>query len=336
VPGAPYLGEKAVRLAQERERARSHECGREREQERESERESERARKSERARQKERESERASPACRTGGSCRRPRSRWPRLPRRGAGLAVGREVMITPPCMVSIQNRSGRIQGAACTTLRPMARRALRGPDVGLGGLRVGLCSVAPWLSTQQRCRIRAWTSDYELIGVKWMCAAVQRVATRGGPTSAARRAAALTGCGARGLGVHCPAREKDESGRHIFSRLHGGCMVLLKTARRLHGLVPKTAIIYSARICSTRFTRAIGGRCIGTIGMVYPGTLVPRRQRGIPMHSYENRSQIRARPSYRHAHRKALGLEPFLCLITPLCSYLYGGLYGGCMREHL
>ena len=26
----------------------------------------------------------------------------------------------------------------------------------------------------------------------------------------------------------------------------------------------------------------------------------------------------------------------PFLCLITPLCSYLYGGLYGGCMREHV
>jgi hypothetical protein len=25
-----------------------------------------------------------------------------------------------------------------------------------------------------------------------------------------------------------------------------------------------------------------------------------------------------------------------FLCLITPLCSYLCGGLYGGCMREHI
>jgi hypothetical protein len=25
-----------------------------------------------------------------------------------------------------------------------------------------------------------------------------------------------------------------------------------------------------------------------------------------------------------------------FLCLITPLCSYLYGGLYGGCMGEHM
>jgi hypothetical protein len=50
-----------------------------------------------------------------------------------------------------------------------------------------------------------------------------------------------------------------------------------------------------SARICSTRFIGAIGGRCIGSIGMVHPGTLSHRRQRGIPMHSYENRSQIRA-----------------------------------------
>jgi hypothetical protein len=44
-----------------------------------------------------------------------------------------------------------------------------------------------------------------------------------------------------------------------------------------------------SARICSTRFIGAIGGRCIGAIGMGYPGTLFHRRQRGIPMHSYEN-----------------------------------------------
>jgi hypothetical protein len=28
---------------------------------------------------------------------------------------------------------------------------------------------------------------------------------------------------------------------------------------------------------------------------MVHPGTLFHRRQRGIPMHSYENRGQIRA-----------------------------------------
>jgi hypothetical protein len=28
---------------------------------------------------------------------------------------------------------------------------------------------------------------------------------------------------------------------------------------------------------------------------MVHPGTLFHRRQRGIPMHSYENRSEIRA-----------------------------------------
>jgi hypothetical protein len=34
---------------------------------------------------------------------------------------------------------------------------------------------------------------------------------------------------------------------------------------------------------------------CIGTIGMGYPGTLLRRRQRGILMHSYDNRSQIRA-----------------------------------------
>jgi hypothetical protein len=49
------------------------------------------------------------------------------------------------------------------------------------------------------------------------------------------------------------------------------------------------------ARICFTRFIGAIGGRCIGAIGMVYPGTLFHRRQRGIAIHSYENRSQIRA-----------------------------------------
>jgi hypothetical protein len=29
--------------------------------------------------------------------------------------------------------------------------------------------------------------------------------------------------------------------------------------------------------------------------------------------------------------------LMSFLCLITPLCSYLYGGLYGGlCERAHI
>ena len=49
------------------------------------------------------------------------------------------------------------------------------------------------------------------------------------------------------------------------------------------------------ARIRSTRRTGAVGGRCIGTIGMVHPGTLLHRRQRGIPVHSYENRSQLRA-----------------------------------------
>jgi hypothetical protein len=34
---------------------------------------------------------------------------------------------------------------------------------------------------------------------------------------------------------------------------------------------------------------------------VVYPGTLFHRRQRGIPMHSYENRSQIRALRVYTH-----------------------------------
>ena len=38
-----------------------------------------------------------------------------------------------------------------------------------------------------------------------------------------------------------------------------------------------------SARICFTRSIGAIGGRCIGTVGLVYPGTLFHRRQRGIP-----------------------------------------------------
>jgi hypothetical protein len=32
-------------------------------------------------------------------------------------------------------------------------------------------------------------------------------------------------------------------------------------------------------------------------LGIVYPGTLFHRRQRGIPMHSYENRSEMRALP---------------------------------------
>jgi hypothetical protein len=66
----------------------------------------------------------------------------------------------------------------------------------------------------------------------------------------------------------------------------------------------------HSARICSTRFLGAIGGRCIGTTGIVYPGTLFHRRQRGIPMHSYENRSQIRALPTQwlgLESHQKAM-----------------------------
>jgi hypothetical protein len=35
---------------------------------------------------------------------------------------------------------------------------------------------------------------------------------------------------------------------------------------------------------------------------MVYPGTLFHRIERGIPMHSYENRSEIRALPGLWHA----------------------------------
>jgi hypothetical protein len=67
-----------------------------------------------------------------------------------------------------------------------------------------------------------------------------------------------------------------------------------------------------SARICSTRFIGAIGGRCIGTIGMVYPGTLFHRRQRGISMHSYENRSQIRAlRRSHGHFAQLLVDFTP-------------------------
>jgi hypothetical protein len=37
-----------------------------------------------------------------------------------------------------------------------------------------------------------------------------------------------------------------------------------------------------SARICSTRFIGAIGGRCIGTIGVVHPGALFIGGQRAL------------------------------------------------------
>ena len=64
---------------------------------------------------------------------------------------------------------------------------------------------------------------------------------------------------------------------------------------------------------------------------MVYPGTLFHRRQRGIPMHSYENRSQIRALRSEQTASRlpsekdadlaQKLGqLQPFLAAIPRQC----------------
>jgi hypothetical protein len=49
----------------------------------------------------------------------------------------------------------------------------------------------------------------------------------------------------------------------------------------------------FPVRVCFTRSIGAIGGRCIGTIGVVCPGTLFHRKQRSIPMHSYEHRSQI-------------------------------------------
>jgi hypothetical protein len=42
---------------------------------------------------------------------------------------------------------------------------------------------------------------------------------------------------------------------------------------------------------------------------MVHPGTLFHRRQRGIPMHSYENRSEIRALVEVRQ--RDAVALPP-------------------------
>jgi hypothetical protein len=79
--------------------------------------------------------------------------------------------------------------------------------------------------------------------------------------------------------GDHAPESTGGHAGRARREDLDGG----------------HAAVLHSARICSTTFIGAIGERCIGTIGIVYPGTLFHRRQRGIPMHSYENRGQIRA-----------------------------------------
>jgi hypothetical protein len=45
---------------------------------------------------------------------------------------------------------------------------------------------------------------------------------------------------------------------------------------------------------------------------MVYPGTLFHRRQQGKPMHSYENRSQIRAQPARSEVRRA--GQEAAAC----------------------
>jgi hypothetical protein len=61
------------------------------------------------------------------------------------------------------------------------------------------------------------------------------------------------------------------------------------------HAARMKKIQVGCARMCVTRLIGAVGGRCIGTVGMAHPGTLFHRRQRGIPMHSYENMSQIRA-----------------------------------------
>jgi hypothetical protein len=49
----------------------------------------------------------------------------------------------------------------------------------------------------------------------------------------------------------------------------------------RLHALC-FAPVPSSARICSMRFIGAIGGRCIGTIGMVCPGALFHKRQRAL------------------------------------------------------
>jgi hypothetical protein len=73
-----------------------------------------------------------------------------------------------------------------------------------------------------------------------------------------------------------------------------------------------------SARICFTRCIGAIGGRCIGAIRMVYPGTLFHRRQRGIPMRSYENRSEIRAlAPAHRDCNRPTENVFKFTMVFS-------------------
>ena len=71
--------------------------------------------------------------------------------------------------------------------------------------------------------------------------------------------------------------------------------------------VVQKTSSFQKLDQCSDLLyeaTGARGGRCIGTIGMVYAGTLFHRRQRGIPMHSYEDRSEIRELTAGREMER--------------------------------
>jgi hypothetical protein len=53
---------------------------------------------------------------------------------RSASLAMGREAIITHPCIFSIKNPEGNIQGGGCVTLQPVAELAPR--PGGLGALR--------------------------------------------------------------------------------------------------------------------------------------------------------------------------------------------------------
>ena len=91
------------------------------------------------------------------------------------------------------------------------------------------------------------------------------------------------------------PAALPGQPERERAGRLGRGPRILPSHRHLLPRLahVPVVQRSGSARIW--RFIGAIGGRHIGTVGMVYSGTLFHSRQRGIPMHSYENRSAIRA-----------------------------------------
>jgi hypothetical protein len=58
---------------------------------------------------------------------------------------------------------------------------------------------------------------------------------------------------------------------------------------------------------------------------MVHPGTLFRRRQRGIPMHSYENRSQIRALPGLRASASHSPSTTPRAAGSAPMKSETAG-----------